>query len=81
MRDDKPESYYGGEEEQWICIFPGKMGLSWKRAWLGSGTKKEAEEQAAKNRNVVPVPLALWLRYLEYEQRAVVAERKLQGGP
>jgi len=74
---ERPSSYYGGETELWTCIFPGKMGISWKLAWNSYGTKAEAEEQAAKNRNVVAVPLALWLRYKEYEHRTVVAERKL----
>jgi hypothetical protein len=76
--DERPQSYYGEEAEQWTCIFPGKMGISWKLAWNRHGTKSEAETQAAKNRNVVAVPLALWLRYKEYEHRSVVAERKLQ---
>jgi hypothetical protein len=70
-------SYYGGEDEKWTCIFPGKMGISWKRAWEGEGTRAEAEAQAAKNRNVIAVPVALWLRYKEYEHRCVAAERKL----
>ena len=63
---------------EWICVFPGKMGISWKRAWYGSGTKEEAEEQAQQNCNVVAIPLALWERYHEYETRMVRAEKKLQ---
>ena len=74
--DKNPESYYGGEDELWVCVFPGKMGISWKLTW-GHGTRQEAEAQAAKNRNVVAVPLALWLRYKEYEHRSVAAEAKL----
>jgi hypothetical protein len=72
-----PCSWYGGEDEQWTCIFPGKMGISWKIAWNSHGTKAEAEAQAAKNRNVLAVPLALWLRYREYEYCLVVAKQKL----
>lgn len=72
-----PPSYYGGEEELWTCVFPGKMGISWKLAWNNVGTKAEAEAEAAKNRNVVAIPLALWGRYKEYEHRTVAAERKL----
>jgi hypothetical protein len=74
---ERPSSYYGGESELWTCIFPGKMGISWKLAWNGTGTKLEAEEQAIKNRNVIAIPLALWLRYKEYEHRTVKAEQKL----
>lgn len=74
---ERPESYYGDGTDLWTCIFPGKMGISWKLAWNNHGTKAEAEEQASKNCNVIAVPLALWLRYKEYESRAVVAERKL----
>lgn len=70
------KSYYGGKDELWTCMFPGKMGISWKASW-GTGTKEEAEAQASKNCNVIAVPLALWLRYKEYEHRAVAAERKL----
>lgn len=44
---------------KWTCIFPGKMGLAWKRAWYGEGTKEEAETQAAKNCNVIAVPVQL----------------------
>lgn len=69
-------SYYGGEEELWVCIFPGKMGISWKLSW-GEGTKAEAEAQASKNRNVIAVPRSLWLRYKEYEHRTVKAEAKI----
>jgi hypothetical protein len=75
--DERPRSYYGGLSEKWTCVFPGKMGISWKLAWNAYGTRGEAEAQAAKNCNVVAVPLALWLRYKEYEHRAVAAERKL----
>jgi len=71
-----PSSYYGGKSELWTCIFPGKMGISWKRSW-GEGTKEEAEAEATKNCNVIAVPFALWARYKEYENRTVVAERKL----
>ena len=76
MPEERPASYYGDESELWTCIFPGKMGISWKNSW-GQGTKAEAEEQATKNRNVIAVPVALWLRYKEYEHRTVVAEQKL----
>ncbi len=71
--EERPPSYYGGDEERWTCVFPGKMGISWKLAWNSCGTKQEAEVQAAKNCNVVAVPLALWLRYKEYEHRSVAA--------
>ena len=75
--NDKPASYYGEGTELWTCVFPGKMGISWKLAWNSYGTKAEAEAQAAKNQNVVAVPLAFWLRYKEYEHRCVAAEKKL----
>jgi hypothetical protein len=58
----------------WTCTFPGKMGLSWKRAWHGVGTKEEAEAQAAKNCNVVAVPLQLFETMKEHERRMVAAE-------
>lgn len=61
--------------EQWTCIFPGKMGLSWKRAWDGVGTKEQAETEAAKNCNVVAVPLQLFEKMKEHERRMVKAER------
>jgi hypothetical protein len=71
------QSFYGKPDEKWTCVFPGKMGISWKLSWNEHGTKEEAEIQAAKNCNVVAIPLALWLRYQEYENRAVAAELKL----
>ncbi len=63
--------------DRWTCIFPGKMGLSWKLAWNSFGTKEEAEEQAAKNCNVVAVPVQLYEHIKETERRMVEAERKL----
>src|SRR4051812_34625792 len=64
--------------DKWVCVFPGKMGISWK---LANDTvfdsKKTAEDVACQNCNVVAVPLELWERYREYEHRSVVAERKL----
>ena len=53
------------------------MGISWKLAHNELFSKSEVDATAAKNANVVAVPLALWLRYMEYERRAVAAERKL----
>jgi len=38
--------------QDWTCMFPGKMGLSWKRAWDGVGSKEEAEAQARRIRDV-----------------------------
>jgi hypothetical protein len=63
--------------DTWTCIFPGKMGLSWKRAWDGQGTKEEAEAQAAKNCNVVVVPVQLYDHIKEIERRMVQAEGRL----
>jgi hypothetical protein len=62
---------------EWTCIFPGKMGLSWKRAWNGVGTKEQAEEIALRNCNTVAVPLQLFETMKEHERRMVVAERAL----
>jgi hypothetical protein len=62
---------------EWTCVFPGKMGLSWKRAWHRIGTKEEAEAQAAKNCNVIAVPMQLFDKMKEHELRMVVAEQKL----
>lgn len=59
---------------KWTCVFPGKMGLSWKRTWHGTGTKEEAERQASKNRNVVAVPLEMFRKIKEHESRMVLAE-------
>ncbi len=64
--------------KEWTCTFPGKMGISWKRAWDGVGTKAEAEAQAAKNCNAVAVPLELFESMKDYEFRTVKAEAKLQ---
>lgn len=64
--------------KEWTCTFPGKMGLSWKRAWGGVGTKEEAEAEAAKYCNVVAVPLELFEKMKEHERRMVQAERKLE---
>lgn len=62
---------------EWTCIFPGKMGLSWKQSW-GTGTKEEAEVQADKNCNVIAVPLQLFETMKDHERRMVAAERELQ---
>ena len=62
---------------EWTCIFPGKMGLSWKRVWDDVGTKEEAEAQAEKNCNVIAVPLQLFEHVKEVEKRMVLAERAL----
>ena len=64
--------------EDWTCIFPGKMGLSWKSAWNGSGTKEVAEIVAGKNCNVIAVPVQLFTHLRDMEKRVVVAENKLQ---
>jgi len=69
---------YGKEDEVWTCIFPGKMGLSWKPAWNSYGTRAEAEEEAAKYANTIPIPVALFRRMKEHEHRMVAAEQKLQ---
>jgi len=60
--------------KQWTCAFPGKMGLSWKRAWDGVGTKEEAEIEAAKNCNVVAIPIQLFETMKDHEKRMVLAE-------
>ncbi len=64
--------------QEWTTIFPGKMGLSWKRGWDGVGTQEEAEAVAAKNCNVVAVPLQLFEHIKETERRMVIAERELR---
>ena len=61
--------------QKWTTIFPGKMGLSWKRGWDGVGTKEEAEAIASKNCNVIAVPLELFERIKDNERRMVIAER------
>lgn len=53
------------------------MGLCWKRAWDGTGTREDAERQAARNCNVVAVPLELFECLNEYQCRTAAAERKL----
>ena len=55
----------------WVCLFPGKMGISWKLAHNRVGTREEMEVLANKNCNVVAVPLGLWERYKEYETESV----------
>lgn len=71
---DPPFTYF----KEWTCIFPGKMGLSWKRAWDGVGTKEEAEAEALKHCNVAAVPLQLFEHLKNCERRMVVAERQLR---
>ncbi len=65
------------EFKEWTCIFPGKMGISWKRAWDGVGTKEEAEEQAKKNCNVIAIPLQLFENIKRQERSLVIAMKKL----
>lgn len=60
--------------KEWTCIFPGKLGLYWKRAWDGICTKEEAELQASKNCNVISVPVQLFEYIKEIECRMVSAE-------
>ena len=72
-RDSSIESVF----KEWTCIFPGKMGISWKRAWDEVGTKSEAEAEAAKNCSVIAVPLQLFTHIKEYEHRMVAAENEL----
>lgn len=62
---------------EWTCIFPGKLGLSWKLAWNASGTKEEAEAAASKNCNVIAVPVELYVHIKDMECRMVEAERRL----
>lgn len=64
--------------EKWVCVFPGKMGLSWKLAHDAVDTKEEAEAKALKNCNVVAIPLQLYDHVKEMETRMVVAENNLQ---
>lgn len=65
---------------KWVCTFPGEMGLSWKHAppYEMYKTKEAAEAEAAKARNVVAVPLDLFMTMKDHERRMVLAERKLQ---
>lgn len=46
--------------QDWVRIFPGKMGLAWKLASEVVTTKEEAEKLATRNCNVIAVPLQLW---------------------
>lgn len=63
---------------EWVCVFPGNTGISWKMAHnVRFASKAEAESKAAENCNVVAIPLELWKRYKEYEHRCVAAEGKL----
>ena len=65
--------------KEWVCIFPGKFGLSWKHAHPYDiyNSKEEAEVEALKYGNVVAVPLKLFEQMKKYEERMVVAERTL----
>lgn len=65
----------GSVFKDWVCIFPGKMGISWKLSHEAT-TREEAEIQAAKNCNVVAVPLQLYEKMRELEDRMMNAERK-----
>src|SRR5215813_4866279 len=64
--------------KEWVCVFPGKMGIAWKLADSEVSTKEEAEKRAERNCNVVAVPLAFWEKYSEFSHRMVKAERDLQ---
>lgn len=63
--------------EQWICVFPGKMGLSWKPASGRIGSKEEIELEAEGYRNTVAIPLQLFETMKDHERRMVVAEQKV----
>ena len=64
--------------EKWTCVFPGKMGICWKQAYpYIIGTKEEAEAAAAQFCNSVAIPLQLYEKMKEHEQRMMAAERKL----
>jgi hypothetical protein len=64
------QSYF----KQWVCIFPGKMGLSWKLASGPYASYEEAQQQAEKNANVCAVPYEFFEKYQESEKRMVQAE-------
>ena len=71
--------------KEWVVVFPGKMGLSWKNAnsiYLPPGdryeTFEQAEGQSEKNANTAVVPYEFFELYQEYEQRMVRAERELE---
>lgn len=61
----------------WTCIFPGKHGICWKRAWDAEGAEEEAKAQAAKNCNVVAVPLQLWESIDKYQRGWVEKEKEI----
>lgn len=63
---------------EWTCVFPGKMGLSWKLAWNHIDTEENARDWAAHFSNAVAVPLELYRHMKEMEHRVVAAEGKLQ---
>jgi hypothetical protein len=58
--------------KNWTCIFPGKMGISWKQAtWNWSGTKEEAEKHASQYCNCIAVPIELFEHIKKMESRVV----------
>ncbi len=61
--------------DRWACIFPGKMGLSWKLVGLGS--KEQAEEECKKHCNTVAIPEQLYVHLKNLEHRVTIAERTL----
>lgn len=63
-----PGDYYS----TWTVIFPGKMGIAWKRAWDGEGTQEEARLRADQNCNAVAVPIEVW-NHIDKTQRELVA--------
>jgi hypothetical protein len=63
----------------WICVFPGKMGWSWKEAsGLVHHDKESAEAEAAKNCNVQVVPHDFFLKYRDAVKRMQAAEHQLR---
>lgn len=67
------DSYFG----EYACVFPGKMGISWKLASGPWDDLEKARDEAEKNCNVAVVPWEFWERYKEYEGRMVAAEAEL----
>lgn len=64
--------YLGEYYNAWTVIFPGKMGIAWKRAWEGEGTQEEARLRADQNCNAVAVPIEVW-NHIDKTQRELVA--------
>lgn len=72
------DNCWGGAFKKWVCVFPGKMSISWKLASnLVYDTRQEAEKVASQNCNVVVIPLGLYNKYKGYEFTVGLFEERL----